>query len=226
MLRADSPGGDPLPSDLVAGAVRRLNEAGKPVIVSQGDVAASGGYWISMNGEEIVTTPLTITGSIGVIGAWIYDDGAGEKLGINYDGVQRGEHADLLREMRIPLLGMGLPHRALDEKELVLAKEYILEAYDAFTARVAEGRGLSVEAVREVAQGRVWMGGDAIERGLCDRFGGLTAALNLAREQAGPARATGHPARVSARAEVRWKTCKDCSAGRPGPGTHLQLAER
>ena len=185
VLRADSPGGDPLPSDLVAAGLARCREAGKPVIVSQGDVAASGGYWISMNGEEILTTPLTVTGSIGVIAAWIHDDGAAEKLGLHYDGVKRGDRADLLRQWQVPNLGVGLPHRALDEAELGMVKQYILEAYDGFVSRVAKGRGMSEDAVREVAQGRVWMGGDAIERGLCDRFGGLSAALDLARERAG-----------------------------------------
>lgn len=185
VLRADSPGGDPLPSDLVAGAMAELNRAGKPVIVSQGDVAASGGYWISMHGEEILTTPLTVTGSIGVIAAWIHDAGAGEKLGLNYDGVQVGEHADLLRQLRLPWLGVGVPQRGLDEKELALAKDYILEAYDDFVTGVAAARDLPEDHVREVAQGRVWMGGDAIDHRLCDRFGGLQAAIALAREKAG-----------------------------------------
>jgi protease-4 len=185
VLRADSPGGDPLPSDLVASGLQRCRDAGKPVIVSQGDVAASGGYWISMNGDEILTTPLTITGSIGVIAAWLHDDGASGYLGINYDGVKRGEHADLLRTVREPLLGLGVPHRGLDEKELGLVKEYILEAYDAFVARVAEARGLEEAHVREVAQGRVWMGGDAIDHDLCDAYGGLSGAIDLARARAG-----------------------------------------
>jgi protease-4 len=185
VLRADSPGGDPLPSDLVAGAMRRLREAGKPVIVSQGDVAASGGYWISMDGAEILTTPLTVTGSIGVIGAWIYADEVSEKTGLAYDGVKRGEHADLLRPLRDPFLGIGLPHRALDEQELDLARRYILEAYDDFVGQVAEARELSEEQVREVAQGRVWMGADAIGHRLCDRLGGLDAAIAAARERAG-----------------------------------------
>lgn len=185
VLRADSPGGDPLPSDLVADGLKACRERGKPVIVSQGDVAASGGYWISMDGDDILTTPLTITGSIGVIAAWIHDDGAGEKLGINYDGVKRGEHADLLRQWRVPGLGLGVPHRALDEKELGLVKNYILDAYESFVERVATARGLDVEAVKEIAQGRVWMGGDAIDHGLCDGWGGMTQAIDLARERAG-----------------------------------------
>jgi len=85
----------------------------------------------------------------------------------------------------VPALGLGLPHRALDEREQELVKTYILEAYDGFVERVAEARGLDVEAVRDIAQGRVWMGGDAIEHGLCDGWGGLDAAIDLARERAG-----------------------------------------
>jgi len=185
VLRVDSPGGDPLPSEMVAAAVRRLRAAGKPVIVSQGDVAASGGYWLSMDGTEVLTTPLTITGSIGVIAAWIWAKELDEKLGLAYDGVQRGEHADLLRTMSIPGLGIGFPYRELTEKELGLARDYILEAYDGFVAKVAVGRDLEADAVREIAQGRVWMGEDAIQRRLCDRVGGLGDAIARAREAAG-----------------------------------------
>ena len=184
VLRSDSPGGDPLPSDLVADAVRILKKAGKPVVVSQGDVAASGGYWISMDGSEVLTTPLTITGSIGVIGGWVWDDGLTEKVGITSEVVQRGKRADLFATVNLPFLG-GIPRRPLDEQELARIKELILESYGKFIAAVASGRGLSTEAVEEIAQGRVWMGGDAIEIGLCDRFGSLDDAIGLAREMAG-----------------------------------------
>ncbi len=184
VLRTDSPGGDPLPSDLVAGAVRILKEAGKPVIVSQGDVAASGGYWISMDGSEVLTTPLTITGSIGVIGGWVWDDGLTEKVGITSDVVQRGEKADLFTTVNLPFLG-GIPRRPLDEEELDRIKVLILDNYGKFVAAVASGRGLPTEVVENIAQGRVWMGGDAIELGLCDRFGSLDDAIGRARELAG-----------------------------------------
>lgn len=185
VLRADSPGGDPLPSDLVAAGLARCREAGKPVIVSQGDVAASGGYWISMEGDEILTTPLTLTGSIGVIAAWVHDESGGEKLGLNYDGVKRGAHADLLRQIRVPGLGIAVPHRALDAQELDLVRDYIIEAYDGFVRRVATARDLDEDAVREIAQGRVWMGGDAIDHHLVDGFGGLTEAIARARAASG-----------------------------------------
>ncbi len=185
VLRADSPGGDPLPSDLVAGAVRKLRERGIPVVVSQGDVAASGGYWISMDGEKILTTPLTLTGSIGVIGGWFWNDGIGEKTGLSSDGVQMGRHADLMTGLRFPLIGSSLPARGLDEQELALARGYILQGYDEFVAHVARGRKLPVATVRGVAEGRVWMGEDALARGLCDQLGSLREAIALVRERAG-----------------------------------------
>jgi len=184
VLRADSPGGDPLPSDLVADAVRQLNAAGKPVIVSQGDVAASGGYWISMDGAEVLTTPVTITGSIGVIGGWLWDDGFTGKLGITSQEVHRGAHADLFASVGLPLFG-SLPRRAMDEDELARVKEVIMTTYHDFVKAVATGRNMSEDAVAAIAQGRVWMGGDAIDNGLCDRFGSLSDALDLAREKAG-----------------------------------------
>jgi len=184
VLRADSPGGDPLPSDLVADAVRQLKAAGKPVIISQGDVAASGGYWISMDGTEIMTTPLTITGSIGVISGWLYDDGLTAKAGITSESVQRGAHADLFAQVKLPFLG-GIPRRAMDETELARVETVIRDLYGDFVKAVAKGRGLDEAAVHNVAQGRVWMGGDAIEHGLCDRFGTLDDALVRARELSG-----------------------------------------
>jgi protease-4 len=184
VLRADSPGGDPLPSDLVADAVRQLRKAGKPVIVSQGDVAASGGYWISMDGTSILTTPLTITGSIGVISGWVWDDGLGEKMGVTADAVSRGRHADLYANIKFPFLG-ALPRRPMNDEELQRAESLIRGMYDDFLGAVAAGRNLDKDAVHEVAQGRVWMGGDAIEHGLCDSMGGLGDAIALARKEAG-----------------------------------------
>ncbi len=184
VLRADSPGGDPLPSDLVADAVRQLKAAGKPVIVSQGDVAASGGYWISMDGSRILTTPLTVTGSIGVIGGWIWDDGFAEKLGVTSDAVSRGRHADLMTTVNLPFLG-GIPRRPMSEDELARTRQVVLDNYAKFVTAVAKGRGLDEATVRTLAEGRVWMGGDAVERGLCDGFGTLGEAIRIARTAAG-----------------------------------------
>lgn len=184
VLRADSPGGDPLPSDLVADAVRFLKAAGKPVVVSQGDVAASGGYWISMDGTRILTTPVTITGSIGVISGWLWDDGLAAKAGVTAESVQRGRHADLYSEIGVPMLG-GLPRRPMNDEELARTERVIRDMYGQFVAAVARGRGLDPAAVDSVAQGRVWMGTDAIARGLCDATGGLADAIAEARRLAG-----------------------------------------
>ncbi len=184
VLRADSPGGDALPSDLIAEATRILKKAGKPVIVSQGDVAASGGYWISMDGTEILTTPMTVTGSIGVISAWGYDAGITEKMGVTTQAVGRGKHSDLFSTVNLPFLG-GIPARPLDDAEFARHKEVILEMYDGFVNSVAEGRNMEPAAVAEIAQGRVWMGEDAIANGLCDRLGTLDDAITLARNKAG-----------------------------------------
>ncbi len=161
-----------------------LREAGKPVIVSQGDVAASGGYWISMNGTEILTTPLTITGSIGVISGWVWDEEMHEKVGLNADGVSRGAHADVFRSIRYPL-GFAVPHRDMTAEEYEHAEDRILTMYDRFVNAVAAGRGLEPESVREVGGGHVWMGGDATEHGLCDGQGGLMDAIARARQLAG-----------------------------------------
>jgi len=185
VLRADSPGGDPLPSDLVAAGLQQLRRKGKPALVSQGNVAASGGYWISMDGTRILTTPVTVTGSIGVIAGWFWDNGLGEKTGFHAEGVQRGTSADLFTGLRFPLLGITIPTRNLTPTEQEGAKQMILETYDTFVDKVAKARSLSVEHVRDVAQGRVWMGGDAISRGLCDGFGGLDSAVDEARRMAG-----------------------------------------
>jgi protease-4 len=184
VLRADSPGGDPLPSDLVAEGLTKVKERGKPVIVSQGDTAASGGYWISMRGDRIHTTPFTMTGSIGVIGGWAWDAGFGEKVGHSADGVQRGAHADLFTGIRFPL-GLRLPGRNLDEGEKELARAVTIELYDGFVAAVAQSRALLEPRVRELAEGRVWMGADAVDNGLADETGTLLDAIGDAMERAG-----------------------------------------
>ena len=185
VLRVDSPGGDPMASDLVAEAVRDLRSAGYPVVISQGDVAASGGYWLSMDGSRVLTTPVTVTGSIGVISGWAWDRGLGDRLGVRADGVSRGAHADLFRRVRLPLLGLSLPARGLDAHEREMVRERILGMYDRFVAAVAAGRELDEARVRELGGGRVWMGPDAIAGGLCDAEGGLLDAVAAARELVG-----------------------------------------
>ncbi|NNE08361.1 MAG: hypothetical protein HKN20_07335 [Gemmatimonadetes bacterium] len=184
VLRADSPGGDPLPSDLVVAGLEKNREEGKPVVVTQGNVAASGGYWISMPGDAIFTGPLTITGSIGVISGWLYDNGVGEKTGFRAEGPQRGSHSDLFSGIRFPLVGR-IPARDVTPVEEARIKTLILELYGEFVGTVAKNRDLDSAGVHTIAQGRVWMGGDAIDRKLCDRQGSFTDAILDAKRRAG-----------------------------------------
>ncbi|HXL14684.1 MAG TPA: S49 family peptidase, partial [Methylomirabilota bacterium] len=185
VLRADSPGGDPLASDLVAREIKAYRKAGKPLYVSQGRVAASGGYWISMDATRITASPFTITGSIGVIGGWAWNEGLGKKLGMTSDHVQIGKSADLMGGLRLPLIGLTIPERNLDDRERVVVKRGILDLYGDFTRRVAEGRGLAVERVSEIAEGHVYAGRAALELKLVDEIATLDRTLELAKSAAG-----------------------------------------
>ncbi len=183
VLRVDSPGGSPIASDVVANQLRRCMEK-KPVVVSQGDVAASGGYWLSMCSNQIVAQPTTITGSIGVIAGWVWDKGIGKKTGMEGDFVEAGEHADLFFSLRPPFLPVAIPHRQItkDERERVI--EGMNGMYSNFVTAVAKNRSMSNEAVEALAQGRVWTGVEASKNGLVDRIGGLHDAIEIARELA------------------------------------------
>ena len=184
VFRADSPGGDPLPSDIVAAELKKTAEK-KPVIVSQGFVAASGGYWISMYGDKIIATPMTVTGSIGVISGWIYNDGFGDKIGLTYDHTRTGAHADILGGLTLPLIGVQIPDRKLTPEERKYVEKLIKGLYSSFLQKVAEHRNMTVEAVDEVGQGRVWIGAKGKEIGLVDEIGGMEKAIQMAREAAG-----------------------------------------
>ena len=180
VLRVDSPGGDILPSALVADAVLKCREQ-KPVIVSQGYVAASGGYMISLPGDAIVTAPNTITGSIGVIAGWAYNTGLKEKLGLSTSRVQVGRHADLPFGMTLPLLGLRLPDRTFTEDESARMEHTIRSLYEDFVAQVASSRHIAPDSVEVIAQGRVWSGQRAVQLGLADQIGGLETAIALAQ---------------------------------------------
>ena len=148
-------------------------------------VAASGGYWLSMYGTKIVSTPMTITGSIGVISGWFYDKGAADSLGITTDFVKRGEYADLGFSWSLPFIGLGLPVRNMTEDEKEQRKEMIMKLYKDFVGKVAEGRDMSYDAVHDVAQGRIWSGLEAKRQGLVDELGGLDKAIDMAKKEAG-----------------------------------------
>lgn len=184
VFRVDSPGGSALASDLVAEALRDCAEE-KPVIVSQGQVAGSGGYWISMYADSIVAGPNTVTGSIGVIGGWIYDAGVGDKTGLSFDAVQRGERADLFSGLSLPGLGVQLPTRALTEEELARVEDVFEQLYGEFVTKVAAGRDTTEAHIRAIGEGRIYSGLDGRQNGLVDRIGGLATALSMARDAAG-----------------------------------------
>jgi protease-4 len=184
VLRVDSPGGDALASDYIAAALKE-GKGKKPIIVSQGFVAASGGYWLSMYADTIIAAPTTITGSIGVIGAFFYNQSFKEEFGVSTDYVKRGKHADLGYGMRLPLFGITLPDRDFTEEELQKAESTIKILYKDFVGKVAVGRDMQYDDIEKVAQGRVWTGEDGKERGLVDVLGGLSTAINMVEDLSG-----------------------------------------
>ncbi len=173
VLRVNSGGGSALASDVMWRSLEKLKES-KPLIVSMGDVAASGGYYISCGGDKIFADANTITGSIGVIGLI---PNAGEllkdKMGLNFSTVRTNENANFLSVVR-PATGM----------ERTVINESITDVYETFLNRVAEGRGMTTDEVDSIARGRVWVGPDAKEIGLVDELGGLEDAIAAAAEVA------------------------------------------
>jgi protease-4 len=184
VLRVDSPGGDGLASDIIAEALKKA-KGKKPVIISQGSVAASGGYWLSMYGDTILAAPNTITGSIGVIGGWAYNKGLKEKLGVSTDFVKHGDHSDLGFGMIIPFIGLALPDRDLTPFEQKKIDNSILSMYREFVGKVAMGRNKSYASIDSIGQGRVWSGFDGKNKGLVDILGGMSEALDIAVNKAG-----------------------------------------
>jgi protease IV len=173
VMRIDSPGGSAVASEVIWREVSRLCESGKPVVVSMGDVAASGGYYIACPAEVIVALPATLTGSIGVLGGKLVVDSLLERLGVNTGTVQQGARA-LMYSFR----------RGFSEDERARFAATIDAIYEEFVAKVAAGRGRPVAEVEAVARGRVWTGRDALEAGLVDELGGLRDAIRIAREHA------------------------------------------
>lgn len=175
VLRVNSGGGDALVSDNIWDRVEELKEAGKYVVASFGDYAASGGYYISCGADEIVSMPNTLTGSIGVFSLIPDLSGAFSKnLGIHFDSIGTGENTFMYSTM--------VPRNDAQNRKLQANTE---KTYQLFLERVAEGRNRTVEEIHEVAQGRVWSGDDAVEAGLVDTIGDLDLALDLAAKGAG-----------------------------------------
>jgi len=181
VFRVNSPGGSAYESEQIWHAVKEL-KAVKPVVVSMGTYAASGGYYISCSANKIISEPTTLTGSIGIFG--LIPNGAqlAKKMGATYDGVSTHKFSDFGREMlTIPYLGLGLiPARPFNKEESAKLQAYIERGYDLFISRCAEGRDKTKEEIDKIGQGRVWTGQQALALGLVDALGGLDVAIETA----------------------------------------------
>lgn len=173
VLRVDSGGGSALASDLMWHTIEYAKTK-KPIVTSMGDVAASGGYYIACNSNKIVAEPSTLTGSIGVVLGRPVLGGLYNWLGITNEYTSRGKNSEIFREDR----------KWTDAERAVFQKSANFFYWDNFVPKVAQGRGKSVEQINELAQGRVWTGAQAKERGLVDEFGGLNRAIEIAKELA------------------------------------------
>jgi protease-4 len=173
ILRVDSPGGVGMAADAIWREVGRARQH-KPVIVSMGDAAASGGYYIAMNGDVILAQPGTVTGSIGVFSGKFSMRGLYEKIGLSHETVRRGRHAALFSSWD-----------PWTEEERAKVRGLNQTFYDTFIKKAAEGRERTPEEIEAVAQGRIWTGAQAVENGLVDALGGLATAVDFARERAG-----------------------------------------
>ena len=172
VLRVNSPGGSAYGSEQIWRALTLLN-AKKPLVVSMGDVAASGGYYIASPAYKIVAEPTTITGSIGIYGMIPNINGLNEKLGLSYDGVKTNKMSDAISI-----------NRAFTPEEKELMQAYVNRGYELFVKRCADGRKLTVDQIKAVAEGRVWTGDDAIKKGLVDKMGGINTAIDIAVKKA------------------------------------------
>ena len=167
ILRIDSPGGSPGASESILRAVEKAQERGKPVIVSMGQTAASGGYWIAAYADKIYALPTTLTGSIGVVGGKFAMQELFGKIGVNWERITWGKNA-----------GMWSANTPFSESEEARMNAMLDNIYENFVARVAKGRNMPVAEVEKVAGGRVWTGRRALDAGLVDEIGGLENALD------------------------------------------------
>jgi len=171
LFRVDCPGGSAVASESVRREIIRAREAGKPVVVSMGNVAASGGYWVSLNADRIIAQPATITASIGVLSGKFLTSKFWSNLGITWDDVQSSAFSSHYSS-------------SYDYTEAGWAafQAWLDKIYVEFTGKVAEGRDIPIERVREIAKGHIWSGEDALDMGLVDELGGFPAALAAIRE--------------------------------------------
>lgn len=172
VLRVNSPGGSAYASEQIWKAVSDLKEK-KPVVVSMGDYAASGGYYISCNASKIIAEPTTLTGSIGIFGMFPDVEGLTKKIGLSFDNVKTNEYADF-----------GNITRPMRSEEKAILQNYIERGYDLFLTRCSDGRGIPKDSLDLIAQGRVWTGEQALKIGLVDAMGGIDVAIEEAAKLA------------------------------------------
>ena len=219
VLQIDSPGGSAVASDTIWREVCRVRDAGKPVIVSMGAAAASGGYYIACPADVIVALPATLTGSIGVFGGKLVVTELMERLGLTTGTVAHGDRSLMYSARR----GFSVEER----DELAATLDAI---YDDFVAKVAQGRGRDISEIEAIARGRVWTGSDAKGVGLVDEIGGLRTAVDIARRRAdlpsdAPVRRAPHVAALSRLGRVRNSEDPRAALGASLPGlTELSAA--
>ncbi len=176
VLRVNSPGGSADASEEIWHGVKTMQAKGLPVVVSMSDLAASGGYYISCGADYIFAEPTTLTGSIGIFGTIPNVNKLREKIGVDVDGITTHKHS----AMEVNMLMKGM-----NSEEQALMQAMIERGYDLFTRRCADGRHMSQDAIKQIAEGRVWLGSDAKELGLVDELGNIQDAINKAAELAG-----------------------------------------
>jgi protease-4 len=174
LIRVDSPGGSYVASDTIWREIIKAKEKKKPVIISMGNVAASGGYFIAMPADRIFADAATITGSIGVFSGKVVVEGLLAKLEIGHEQVTFGESA-----------GMFSATRDFSPRDLARLNQMLDATYADFTGKAAQGRGKSQDEIEQVARGRVWSGADAVKNGLVDELGGFTQALDFVKTRIG-----------------------------------------
>ena len=175
VLRVNSPGGSADASEQIWHAVQRVKEAGIPVVVSMGDYAASGGYYISCGADYIYAEPTTLTGSIGIFGIIPNAAALRDKIGLDIDGISTNKHSDL--ETNLVFQGMN-------DEERALMQAMIERGYDLFTSRCAEGRHVTQDYIKSIGEGRVWLGNQGVRIGIVDELGNIDDAINKAVELA------------------------------------------
>lgn len=174
-MRVNSPGGSADASEQIWHAIQTLKQKGLPVVVSMGDYAASGGYYISCSADYIFAEPTTLTGSIGIFGTVPNMSKILDKAGLDIDGVGTNAHSDLQTNM---------VYKGMNPDEFLMMQTMVERGYDLFTRRCADGRGMTQDAIKQIGEGRVWLGKDALKIGLVDSLGNIDNAIEKAVELA------------------------------------------